>query len=490
MSPENPMSLSASSSLRALVDSWRERARLARPLESAPLTRQKRERIKEWMFYTNRANELSAALDAHQEEENQSLPGTPGQANAGSLAPVAAWSPIGTAPKDGTWFIGHSGKWGRLPEVVQWSQYANCWQTMDRGVHPTHWMRLPPLSDVAQSAATTPEDQPVTPAFSPPEPPAWTIECPCCGDDAAFGGASDLVADGQALACGCTGHISVDSDGVQGVYTDDCLCEGTGASSPPEPQGWCSKHTFGSNVDPCPSCVKEAASSPPEWQADIYKEATPSHRICACNYAMIPKTLLVQHVCTKCGRIEVDDKRTIVVEPDDDLSKLASELAVALERSAPGMAYAAIYGALSAHVINRTIGRTLRGVDGGPLAQPEADKPANTDSLSPAPPASSPPEPPKCVHCAGPNPIVCNRCYGWVAYGPSSPPERSEGQRTVCVWTADDHPDWGGDLWDTSCGQTFQLAADTPTMNGFLFCTYCGGRLEEAPALPPEPSNG
>jgi hypothetical protein len=134
--------------------------------------------------------------------------------------------------------------------------------------------------------------------------------------------------------------------------------------------------------------------------------------------------------------------------------------------------------------------RLVPGVDGGPPAQPEADMPANTDSLSPAPPASSPPEPPKCVHCAGPNPIVCNRCYGWVAYGPSSPPERSEGQRTVCVWTADDHPDWGGDLWDTSCGQTFQLAADTPTMNGFLFCTYCGGRLEEAPALPPEPSNG
>lgn len=48
------------SALRALVDDWRERARRVRPLESAPFTRQKRERIAEWMFYTNRANELAA----------------------------------------------------------------------------------------------------------------------------------------------------------------------------------------------------------------------------------------------------------------------------------------------------------------------------------------------------------------------------------------------------------------------------------------------
>jgi len=46
----------------ALVVEWRERARRAFPLESAPLTAEKRERTKEWLFYTNCANELEAAL--------------------------------------------------------------------------------------------------------------------------------------------------------------------------------------------------------------------------------------------------------------------------------------------------------------------------------------------------------------------------------------------------------------------------------------------
>ncbi len=54
----------------------------------------------------------------------------------------------------------------------------------------------------------------------------WRIECPCCGDDAAFGEAGDLVTDGQPLACGCKGHISVDSESEQVVYADDCDCEG------------------------------------------------------------------------------------------------------------------------------------------------------------------------------------------------------------------------------------------------------------------------
>jgi hypothetical protein len=54
-------------------------------------------------------------------------------------------------------------------------------------------------------------------------------------------------------------------------------------------------------------------------------------------------------------------------------------------------------------------------------------------------------------------------------------------RRDVCVWTEDQDP--GGD-WDTRCGQRFQLVDGTPTMNGFRFCAYCGGRLEEAPPMP------
>jgi hypothetical protein len=170
VNPNSSSGLSASSSLRALVKRWRG---VGSNISG--------EDYYDGQRYAERkcADELSAALDAHQEEENtnQCLPGTPGPKSCDAGAPVAAWLPIDTAPKDGTWFIGHSGKWGRLPEVVQWSQYAKCWQTMDRGVHPTHWMRLPPLSGVAQSAATTPEEQPATtdalspatPASSPPE---------------------------------------------------------------------------------------------------------------------------------------------------------------------------------------------------------------------------------------------------------------------------------------------------------------------------------
>lgn len=45
-----------------LVQRWREHAARVRPLESAPLTAEKRERIAEWMLYSNRAAELNALL--------------------------------------------------------------------------------------------------------------------------------------------------------------------------------------------------------------------------------------------------------------------------------------------------------------------------------------------------------------------------------------------------------------------------------------------
>jgi len=51
----------------------------------------------------------------------------------------------------------------------------------------------------------------------------WTIECPCCGDDAAFGKGDEEVFDGQTLACGCKGHLSVDADDTS-VFADECEC--------------------------------------------------------------------------------------------------------------------------------------------------------------------------------------------------------------------------------------------------------------------------
>jgi hypothetical protein len=75
MSTENPMSLSASSSLRALVEKWRERA--AREHQQG----NERDHARDSQSYLygcehareDCARELSAALDAHQEEENQRL---------------------------------------------------------------------------------------------------------------------------------------------------------------------------------------------------------------------------------------------------------------------------------------------------------------------------------------------------------------------------------------------------------------------------------
>lgn len=55
--------------------------------------------------------------------------------------------------------------------------------------------------------------------------PDWTMECPCCGDDAAFGVNGELVTDGQQLACGCKGWVSVDSESEPFVNAYDCDCE-------------------------------------------------------------------------------------------------------------------------------------------------------------------------------------------------------------------------------------------------------------------------
>jgi hypothetical protein len=78
-----------------------------------------------------------------------------------------------------------------------------------------------------------------------------------------------------------------------------------------------------------------------------------------------------------------------------------------------------------------------RGVDGGPLAHPEADMPANTDSSSPA----------------------------------SSPPERSEGRDTRWRDVAE--------AVRYHCGKDALVEVEEYVM-----------KLEAARALPPEPSNG
>lgn len=52
---------------------------------------------------------------------------------------------------------------------------------------------------------------------------AASVECPCCGDEAANG----YMVDGQALDCGCKGSISCDESEIY-ANVDDCDCDGDG----------------------------------------------------------------------------------------------------------------------------------------------------------------------------------------------------------------------------------------------------------------------
>lgn len=55
-----------------------------------------------------------------------------------------------------------------------------------------------------------------------------TIECPCCGGIAATANGVDLwFRDGDALECGCAGHVSVCAEDGVSVYIDEdqqCPC--------------------------------------------------------------------------------------------------------------------------------------------------------------------------------------------------------------------------------------------------------------------------
>jgi hypothetical protein len=44
----------------------------------------------------------------------------------------------------------------------------------------------------------------------------------------------------------------------------------------------------------------------------------------------------------------------------------------------------------------------------------------------------------------------------------------------TCLWKED--PD---DVWETACGELFQLNDGAPSANNLKFCCYCGRKLEE-----------
>jgi len=53
------------------------------------------------------------------------------------------------------------------------------------------------------------------------------LECPCCGDDGAMSNHAGEFFDGQALMCGCSGHVSVDSESEPWINNGDTPCPPT-----------------------------------------------------------------------------------------------------------------------------------------------------------------------------------------------------------------------------------------------------------------------
>jgi hypothetical protein len=55
--------------------------------------------------------------------------------------------------------------------------------------------------------------------------PAETLECPCCGDVGAESNAVGEFYDGQALVCGCPGHVCAEENGDVWINNGDEPCE-------------------------------------------------------------------------------------------------------------------------------------------------------------------------------------------------------------------------------------------------------------------------
>ena len=49
-------------------------------------------------------------------------------------------------------------------------------------------------------------------------------------------------------------------------------------------------------------------------------------------------------------------------------------------------------------------------------------------------------------------------------------------QENGCAWEGD-----GDGVWETDCGQTFQITEGLPSENDMRYCCYCGKSLEEHP---------
>jgi len=49
----------------------------------------------------------------------------------------------------------------------------------------------------------------------------------------------------------------------------------------------------------------------------------------------------------------------------------------------------------------------------------------------------------------------------------------------TCSWWPADAADLDGTIFETTCQRTFEFTFDGIQENGFSFCPFCGGRIEE-----------
>jgi hypothetical protein len=50
---------------------------------------------------------------------------------------------------------------------------------------------------------------------------------------------------------------------------------------------------------------------------------------------------------------------------------------------------------------------------------------------------------------------------------------------TTCSWWPADADELDGSIFETTCQRTFEFTVDGIQENGFAFCPFCGGRIEE-----------
>jgi Lar family restriction alleviation protein len=60
-------------------------------------------------------------------------------------------------------------------------------------------------------------------------------------------------------------------------------------------------------------------------------------------------------------------------------------------------------------------------------------------------------------------------------------PEEPIWKGRKCTWTENDDG-----AWETSCEQMFEFTTAGPTSNKFIFCPYCGKRIEAEPKTEPQ----